>query len=48
MADNLSPSSADFAESDSLKLPEPSGSYRPVMGMLYVSFLKFVIEAVYW
>jgi hypothetical protein len=36
MADNLPPSSADFAESGSLNLPEPSGSHRPVMGLLYL------------
>jgi hypothetical protein len=35
-ADNLLPSSADVTESGSLKLPEPSGSHRPVMGTFYV------------
>jgi hypothetical protein len=35
MADNLPPSSADVTESGILNLPEPSGSHRPVMGLLY-------------
>jgi hypothetical protein len=36
MADNLPLSSADVTESGSLKLPEPSGPHRPVMGLLYL------------
>jgi hypothetical protein len=36
MADNLPPSSADVTESESLNLPETSGPYRPVMGLLYL------------
>jgi hypothetical protein len=34
--DNLLPSSADVTESGSLKFPEPSGPYMPIMGMLYL------------
>jgi hypothetical protein len=33
---NLPPSSADVTESGSLNLPEPSGPYRPLMGLLYL------------
>jgi hypothetical protein len=33
---NLPPSSADVTESGSLNLPEPSGSHRPVMGIVYL------------
>jgi hypothetical protein len=36
MADNLPPSSVDVTESGSLKLPEPTGPHRPVMGLLYI------------
>jgi hypothetical protein len=36
MADNLPPSSADVTESGSLNLAEPSGPYRPVMGLFYL------------
>jgi hypothetical protein len=34
MADNLPHPSADITESGSLNLPEPSGTHRPVMGLL--------------
>jgi hypothetical protein len=40
MADNLPPSSADVTESGSLKLPEPCGPQRPVMGLLYFFYWK--------
>jgi hypothetical protein len=36
VAENLPPSSAEVTESGSLKLPEPSGPLRPVMGLLYL------------
>jgi hypothetical protein len=38
-ADNLPPSSADVTESGSLNLPDPSGSHRPVMGMLKKAYV---------
>jgi hypothetical protein len=36
MVDNLPPSSDDNMESGNLNLPDPSGSHRPVMGLLYL------------
>jgi hypothetical protein len=36
MADNLSPSSAHVMEYGSVNLPDPSGTHRPVMGLLYL------------
>jgi hypothetical protein len=36
MADNLPLSNADVTQYGSLKLPEPSGPHRPVMGLLYL------------
>jgi hypothetical protein len=44
MADNLPPLSADVTESGSLKLPESSGSHRPVMGLLYLLLLLLRIR----
>jgi hypothetical protein len=46
MADNLPPSSADVTESGSLNLPKPSGSHRPVMGLLYL-FTVYSILRIY-
>jgi hypothetical protein len=43
VADNLPPSSAGVTESGNLNLTEPSGPYRPVMGLLY-SFLLAPID----
>jgi hypothetical protein len=42
MADNLPPSSDDVTDSGSINLPEPSGPYKPVMGLLY--FTAFGIK----
>jgi hypothetical protein len=41
---NLPPSTADITETGSLNLPEPSGSHRPVMGMLYLYFCIQIIS----
>jgi hypothetical protein len=38
-ADKLPPSRADITESGSLKLQEPPGPDRPVIGMLYLFFI---------
>jgi hypothetical protein len=45
MADNLQPSNADVTESGCLKLPEPSGPHRPVMGLFYFYQLEVKIYA---
>jgi hypothetical protein len=42
MTDKLPPSSADVTESGSIKVPEPSGSHRPVMGKLYLLSLILI------
>jgi hypothetical protein len=39
MADNLPLSSVDVIETGSRNLPEPSGPHRPVMGLLYFTFI---------
>jgi hypothetical protein len=40
--DNLPPSSADVTESGSLNIPEPSGSHKPVVGMLLLLLLPLL------
>jgi hypothetical protein len=42
MADNLPPSSADVTESGNLNLPEPSGTHRPVMELLYFTVCHII------
>jgi hypothetical protein len=46
MADNLPPSSADVMESGSLNLPESSGPYSPVMGLIYLYLLVYVLSVI--
>jgi hypothetical protein len=45
-ADNLPDSSADVSESESLNLPEPSGSHMHVMGLLYLNIVYETKEIV--
>jgi hypothetical protein len=46
MADNLPPSNADFMESGSLNLPEPSGPHSAVMGLLYLYLSVYVLSVI--